>query len=221
MPELPRCYRCRNQPCECKDGWNAKDIQRAILHFCFMRAVRILVPNIQLLMGGEQDMLEVTAAGYAVEYEIKVSFSDYEADFRKTLGLGHRRGAPTKHAVLAGDIGPGNWTLPRRFWFVMPTPLALDVLKVAPEGERQGSHTLPAHAGLLAATPQRQQYDRGPSLSLTRLKTAPTIKAARKLPSNLRNRVQVSLAARFWDVWQTEWDTARWLGQQKLHEATP
>jgi len=192
-PKLPNCYRCGEQPCECKDGWKVADMQRAVLHFCFKRSVRIVAPNIHLLMNCEQDMLEVTTAGYAVEYEIKTTRADYEADFCKTVGYSFRSNVKRKHDVLAGRADAGCWTLPRRFWFVVPAPFASSV-------------KVPAHAGLLAATPTKQLWIGGPNLTLTRLKEAPTIRGAKKLSDVLKRRLIQSLAFRYWDLWKDQWD---------------
>ena len=193
---LPNCYRCGEQPCECQNGWNAEDMQRAVLHFCFMRSVRMVAPNICLLMGCEQDMLEVTQAGYAVEYEIKTTLPDYKKDFSKVAGNRYWRHAKSKHDVLAGTADIGRWTLPRRFWFVLPTPVALLV-------------EVPTHAGLLAATPCKQLWDGGPNLTLTRLKDAPVIRGAKKLSDVLKQRIIQSLAFRYWELWKNHWDTRR------------
>ena len=39
--------------------------------------------NCQVFHGFESDLIQITAAGYINEYEIKISYSDFRADFKK------------------------------------------------------------------------------------------------------------------------------------------
>lgn len=62
--------------------------------FRFLRASNVwpILPNVDCITGYECDLLAVTKAGFAHEYEIKVSLADFRADRRKVH----------KHASLAG-----------------------------------------------------------------------------------------------------------------------
>ncbi len=80
----------------------------------------------------ECDALRITSAGYAIEYELKISRKDYLADFRKCRRAWSTRTMEQKHTLLALRTG---W--PSRFYFVMPAGLADQV-------------QIPEHAGLIA-----------------------------------------------------------------------
>ena len=112
----------------------------------------------------ENDVCEITPAGYWVEYEIKTSVSDFKRDTEKArdVGPGHwieRRYVATqerKHDVLAQtDRGPC------RFFFVVPEGLLTGV-------------PLPAWAGLI------EVVDRGPGYSAYRYVTRITTEAPRR-----------------------------------------
>ena len=94
-------------------GLTEKQIQRGImLHLC-NNSVRL--PNYTPADWWENDVIRITKAGYWIEYEIKLSRSDYYGDRRK-------RNCPwdgpieTKHNILAANDGRG----PKNFWFVCP-----------------------------------------------------------------------------------------------------
>lgn len=74
----------------------------------------IVVPNVHAPW--ECDMLTITRAGYAHEFEIKVSRSDFLADFKKEKHSLYESGAsrlkPSWHTNHPGLEIPG------RFWFV-------------------------------------------------------------------------------------------------------
>lgn len=75
--------------------------------------------------GNEMDLLGVRKSGYIDEVEIKLSKSDYLADFKKT----HKAGR-TKHEAVAAGLLPCNY-----FAFFMPEELA-------------GQCEIPEYAGL-------------------------------------------------------------------------
>ena len=102
------------------------------LYLSLRAGCRLVVPNFTPARWFECDLWAVTNAGYATEYEIKLTRSDFLADAAKRdrLGLKHDR-------VHAGD--PAG---PSRFYYVMPEGL------VAPED-------VPAWAGIKTARPAR------------------------------------------------------------------
>ena len=69
----------------------------------------IIIPNFYLGRY-EMDLFRLTPAGLITEYEIKISRSDYKADFFK-----ERAGCDNKHALMAGKKCACN-----RFYFVVP-----------------------------------------------------------------------------------------------------
>jgi hypothetical protein len=91
----------------------------------------IVMPNTYLLGSPwEADALTVTPAGYWHEYEIKVSMSDYRADFRKQL-YGGNNCEVTKHELYASDSAIER---PYR----KPTPKPKSFTFVVPDGMLEG-----------------------------------------------------------------------------------
>lgn len=102
----------------------------------------LVVPNYTPHRWFECDVLRVTKAGYAEEFEIKLSVADFKADAKK--GPDEREKAfratwrpeefdgRTKHERLAAGDPFG----PSRFWFAVPDTLA-------------GKIEIPAWAGLM------------------------------------------------------------------------
>jgi hypothetical protein len=167
---------------------NADSITQALYMQDYQKGRRIMAPNIHLLMG-EQDFLSVTKAGYASEYEIKMSRADFKADVKKTAaktsrwGLQNGKTHTYKHDVLSGKTAPKhgrrNLKVPKWFWFVVPADLDVEV---------------PAYAGLIHA-----RLSRGYSgVSLRIVKKAPTIKHATKLGTKEHEQITQSLTYRFW-----------------------
>jgi hypothetical protein len=105
---------------------NAGDIQYALVHRLNWRQNRIM-PEFYL-DGGQCDLLQVTRSGYATEYEIKVSRSDWKKDATKD-----------------------KWRRPRphvaRFFYAVPIELADYWPEWAPDG-----------AGLIAVRLTNEQW---------------------------------------------------------------
>ncbi len=117
----------------------AKDIQRLLIANRYRES--FTVPNYTPQGWFESDVFEITPAGYFVEYEIKISLSDFKQDVKKkkehirynraekkleTFTLDSKHGMLSKSSPLA----------PSRFWYVCPENL------IKPE-------ILPAWAGLI------------------------------------------------------------------------
>lgn len=83
------------------------DIQRT-LFWKHRSAATIMLPNYTPNGWYESDLYVVTNAGYAVEYEIKTSLSDFRADFRKR----------DKHRRLASEHRSS--CRPARFFYACP-----------------------------------------------------------------------------------------------------
>ena len=118
--------------------------QRSIQNHLFIAlrsSAQVLLPNYTPHGWHECDLFAVTKAGYAQEYEIKLSVSDFRADAKKTRGpiwvrtLGGGWSATpgqAKHTRLQQADSKG----PTRFWYVTPAGLLANV-------------TLPPWAGLI------------------------------------------------------------------------
>lgn len=117
-------------------------IQRAL--WWRLRSSLCVLPNYTPSGWYESDMYAVTKAGFATEYEIKVSHADFKADFRK-FG---------KHGRLAGDWVGKNCG-PSRFFYVMPA-------------EMVAVNDIPPYAGLIFCKWQLGQRRAYPLLTLMR-----------------------------------------------------
>ena len=96
---------------------------------CVQRSHKIAVPNVMRGFG-ESDLVTVTRADYLHEFEIKLSRSDFRADFRNK----HH-----KHRLYSGELEAQAYQqrwIPNHFWFV------------APKGMLQADE-IPEYAGLI------------------------------------------------------------------------
>lgn len=103
----------------------AKDIQRRIIYDRYQR--NFVMPNFTPPGWFECDVFELTKAGFFIEYEIKISFSDFKADAFKAKELwemgvrwGERKLGMSKH----DQIRTGQPGSPSKFYFVCPANLA-------------------------------------------------------------------------------------------------
>lgn len=69
-----------------------RTVQDALYHWLRLSAVWPILPNVDCITGYECDLLTITKAGFAHEYEIKLSLADFRADRKKVH----------KHASLSG-----------------------------------------------------------------------------------------------------------------------
>lgn len=91
------------------------DIQQIAVRNLFRCGVEFIVPNINTGYG-EADLFSLRRSGYAEEFEIKVSRSDFFADKKKThkhhsYGLAFNGGTP---------VCDGIKRMPNRFSFIVP-----------------------------------------------------------------------------------------------------
>lgn len=70
-----------------------KEIQNLMYGYLQRQNLWPIFPNCDTITGYEADLVAITSAGYAYEYEIKVSLQDFRADRRKRH----------KHASLSGQ----------------------------------------------------------------------------------------------------------------------
>ena len=131
----------------------AKDIQRAIIRERYARNTTL--PNYTPRNWFECDVFEVTAAGYFVEYEVKISKSDFRADAEKAKGF-DAFNLERKHDLLSVSDMRG----PSRFYFVTPENLI-------------DEQELPPWAGLIIAHQEGRKtylHTRRPAPQLHRIK---------------------------------------------------
>lgn len=116
----------------------------------------------------ECDVFEVTKAGYFVEYEIKITVSDFKADAAKVRAerwdKQASKGDLNKHQMLAN----GDLRSPNRFYFVTPIELL-------------GEVAIPIWAGLLVAEPWADY----PFPMLRQIKEAPKLHRQKLAPEIL------------------------------------
>lgn len=82
---------------------NEREVQLAIFNK-YSKSNRIIMPNYTPIGWWECDVCCLTKAGYMREWEVKLSASDFRADFKKG-----------KHKLMAEESD----RCPRQFWFVM------------------------------------------------------------------------------------------------------
>lgn len=105
---------------------NERDVQDALYALHSKSALAVL-PNFQPLRWHECDLFVWLRSGYTLEYEIKLTRSDYLAELRNKI---------YKHRQLAGDFVPAF--LPSRYSFVVSEGLV-------------SVDEVPSYAGLLYA----------------------------------------------------------------------
>ena len=164
----------------------AKRIQRALYHK-LQSGSAILCPNVYLYLW-ESDMVQITNSQYATEYEIKISQSDFKADFRKMTGW---RGRTKKHDILASNEVPvfKDWSnkitpiaRPSRFFFVAPEGI------IVPE-------ELPDYAGLLEIVQGRNGW-----LRVRRAKESKRHANAGKIKGAQSLKLMRSMMFRYWNL---------------------
>ena len=153
-------------------------IERRIVQDHFARAT--VMPRFTPGQWFECDVAEVTDAGYLVEYEIKLSKSDFKADARKAERVRYalRSTGPwgqTKHQRLAARDSKG----PSRFYFVTPAGLLLP-------------SQIPEWAGWMEAT----EIYHGRAVSLSVMKAAPRLHGE-KADSRIVEQMRIAAYYRF------------------------
>ena len=151
----------------------AADLIHAVLRDRWRR--NFVLPNYTPAGWWENDVFELTDAGYWREYEVKVTLADYKRDAGKRKEKWVARGTyrtDVKHELLAegSERGPG------RFWFVAPAGLI-------PLSE------LPGWAGLIEVTDRGPRHSRRWRYATAVMKDAPQLhkgKCPEKVVSHAR-----------------------------------
>ena len=102
----------------------AKDLQRAFYNREGYR-YELVAPNVYLdSYSGEMDILCIRKSGFIDEIEIKISVSDFKADFKKTLkiltGGVDDWGYPEREKILKHESLPLGYNPCNRFYFLLP-----------------------------------------------------------------------------------------------------
>lgn len=150
-----------------------RDIQQA-LYRRHRSTAQIMLPNYTPPWWYECDLFVVTKAFYSIEYEIKLTLSDFKADVRKT----------TKHKRLAGEQWegwPASKQRPTRFFYVTPEGLV-------------SAEDVPDYAGLVWF---RRICADSPGLLRTRIRSAPRLKGERLTDKTIEHMKNMAYG-RFW-----------------------
>jgi len=96
---------------------NTRDIEMSIMKEFHQRRCMPIAPSIVLPHGWEADVAALTKTGFCHEFEIKVSRSDFLADFAKGGYHGDKR---NKHERMKARIHEKGCWIPNYFWFCSP-----------------------------------------------------------------------------------------------------
>ncbi len=129
-------------------------------------AHKYITPN-TLALGYESDLVSITPSGFLIEYEIKISASDFKADMKKT-----------KHGIFRDVMRSlfGSEDIPNRFYFVVPEGL----VKI---------EEVPEYAGLIEIKTYKRHNI--PHCALT-VKKAPLLHKE-KTSENIRTKLATTL----------------------------
>ncbi len=153
---------------------------------CNNKRFEMVYPNVYLDCWCEADLLGIRRSGYTDEIEIKISKSDYKADFKKTCWWkikdsdeysaihGKQREEVNKHRCL--EI---KECLPNRFWFLV-SPDLVEKIEV------------PDYAGLLTVRPYEDYW------VIHYIKEAPLLHK-NKITAMAAQKLDRKLAYRFMD----------------------
>jgi len=106
------------------------DMQLAVMNYHSPFGGKLLIPNINTGYG-EADVLMLSKAGYATEYEIKISRSDFAADKKKVYKHNtYEKVFRNEPFVWWNDKPRRKNGIPNYFVYVVPFYFNLDTLKV-------------------------------------------------------------------------------------------
>lgn len=146
-------------------------VQRAMFRPLADRGYSHITPNVHLY-GWESDVVAITSSGYVVEYEIKLSRSDFERDRRKSR---HN----TLEAHYKRRKGERSGSVPARFFYATPPGL------VRPSD-------LPDYAGLTFVTPGNlEREESAPRLTKSKARKSHRTTLAKSLMWGAWNKVPV------------------------------
>jgi hypothetical protein len=182
-------------------------IQNDLYRILFHKGFIFIFPNMDVITGHEADLIAISRSGYAYEYEIKLSLSDFRADQKKRV----------KHATFSGKVrempypythrekrimyvtedAPINPYLalryecfpdrkPRQFWYVV-------------HGFQLPEKELPPYAGLI------QYHDdiKRPQKRLEIIKQAPRLESG-KVDEKRIAHANRNMLYRYWELRNTQ-----------------
>ena len=123
---------------------NERLFQLAI-HQDKFNSCQIMAPNYTPHNWWECDVWGVTRAGYAVEYEIKLSLADFRADKKKVVNWSYTKKKLARGTFKHDLLADGSPFGPTRFFYCVPEEIEY---LIRPE--------LPEWAGLIIARPARR-----------------------------------------------------------------
>ena len=160
--------------------WNAGRIQRALVrHLNWFQ--NLLIPEFEL-DGSRADLLQVTRAGYATEYEIKISAGDWRRDQHK--GKFDPARPLTKHLSRFFYVVPGHYVNTKGGADVMGNGEYLPLIKMP--------DWLPDYVGILLVLGGKQGYD-----SVHEMRAARRFKAL-PVPASVKQRAFECFYYRYW-----------------------
>jgi len=130
------------------------------------------LPNIFMDWCNEMDLMGLRRSGYIDEIEIKLSRSDFLADFKKTVRLDGCN--ELKHELLPLGQAKSNY-----FAFLMPEELAEKC-------------EIPEYAGLYTC-----RVDKVGNVRVSEARTAPLLHK-RKITENMKYQIGKKMAYRYW-----------------------
>ena len=160
---------------------DSHDITRA-LYLAYARRQAHVVSNVHLLEF-ESDFMYVSLNGYMHEIEVKVSRSDFRADFKKQ-GVRYDRVTNLKNTVEKHVIIPQGLTGLKHFSFAVPEGLVT-------------KEEIPEYAGLCYVT----KSPRAGHLALRWVKRPPTLPHPRCISKKEINHINRSITCRWVDLW--------------------
>lgn len=159
----------------------------------YQKGYNLAAPNYTPHKWHESDLFAVTKAGMGVEFEIKISRSDYKADASKTDK--HRR------LALADPFGPS------RFFYVVPEGMVT-------------VEEIPSWAGLIYAV-EREAFFGGQSrIALREIKKAPKLHR-NPVPMKVTDHMRGVFYWRFWNLRRGMPETEIQCGQPADNDPQP
>lgn len=150
-------------------------IQDLLARHCIYNLQHIAAcPNINIFTTGECDLVSINKNQYAVEYEVKISKSDFFADFKKR-----------KHEMF-NDPFVYDYRMPAYFYYATPK----DLVQV---------DDVPKHAGLVYVYETVRTYDSRPVRHYEIKKRAPRIHKERITPDQMGS-IARGCMYRYWNL---------------------
>jgi len=163
------------------DGFTEKEMQLALFQFMEDRGRTLILPNFSPRGWREADLFSLTKALYWHEIEIKVSRSDFRADFRNKIH---------KHKAMAGECEYLWKWMPRTFCFATPRNM------IQPED-------IPEYAGLIWVDRQDKGFENRWTGYRCEIVTKPPALPARRMEPEAVFKITNNVWFRFAREWKS------------------